>query len=283
MAIVFRRDTKEFSIDVDYDINFVRYKGDEGEHTHKFVELVYILGGIGVHTVNGKEFHVRRGDMLVINYRCRHEVRAIENHYYVDIMLKPEYLSKTLEGTDDLFLILQLSEYSDISNVARDNVLIHFNAEERERIEFLLNLTREEKDGARPAKNTMIYSALSIILGTVFRKMAEEESQRLSVNDRLLSYIDKNCHIKLSVGELAKMCGYTPEHFSRIFKSYTGKSPVEYILGARIERTKELLRKTDKTIEVIVGECGFSNRTAFFKKFTAAVGLTPLQYRKNQK
>lgn len=283
MAIVFKRETKEFSMDVDYDINFVNYTGDEGEHTHKFVELVYILGGKGKHKINGKEYFVRRGDMLVINYHCRHAVEVIENHYYVDIMLKPEYINKTLEGTDDLFLLLQLSEYSDISNVAKDNVLIHFNAEEREKMDFLVNLSQEERNGKRPAKNLMIYSALWMILGMVFRKLAEDQSTRLSVNDRLLGYIDKNCHAKLSVGELARMCGYTPEHFSRIFKDYTGSSPIEYIIRARIARAKELLLQSDKPIEAIVSESGFSNRTAFFKKFTQLVGVTPLQFRKNQK
>ena len=219
-------------MDVDYDINFVKYNGDEGEHTHRFVELVYILGGKGMHRINGKEYYVRRGDMLVINYHCRHEVEVIENHYYVDIMLKPEYISRILEGTDDFFIILQLSEYAEISNVAKDNVLIHFNAEEREKIDFLLNLSREEKDNKRPCKNLMIYSALSIILGMVFRKLAEDHGARLSVNDRLLGYIDKNCHAKLTVGELARMCGYTPEHFSRIFRDYTGISPIGYIIKA---------------------------------------------------
>ena len=47
--------------------------------------------------------------------------------------------------------------------------------------------------------------------------------------------------------------------------------------------SKELLVKTDKSIESIMYECGFTNRTAFYKKFYEHNGNTPLQYRKNQK
>jgi AraC-like DNA-binding protein len=82
---------------------------------------------------------------------------------------------------------------------------------------------------------------------------------------------------------MADMCGYTAEHFSRIFRSFAGKSPKEYILDARLELATYLLEKTDKPIEIIIEECGFSNRTEFFKKFFDKMQITPLQYRKNQK
>jgi transcriptional regulator GlxA family with amidase domain len=79
------------------------------------------------------------------------------------------------------------------------------------------------------------------------------------------------------------MCGYTPEHFSRVFKKYTGLTPMEYIWEAKIRKAKQLLLKTDKQIETICWESGFANRTHFFRKFYEADGMTPLQYRKNQK
>jgi folylpolyglutamate synthase/dihydropteroate synthase len=50
-----------------------------------------------------------------------------------------------------------------------------------------------------------------------------------------------------------------------------------------VKKAKNLLLNTDKPIESIISECGFSNRTEFFKKFYALEGVTPLQFRKNQK
>jgi AraC-like DNA-binding protein len=54
-------------------------------------------------------------------------------------------------------------------------------------------------------------------------------------------------------------------------------------MDCRIKIAKKLLTDTDKSIESILYECGFTNRTAFFKKFYKIVGCTPLQFRKNQK
>jgi transcriptional regulator GlxA family with amidase domain len=60
-------------------------------------------------------------------------------------------------------------------------------------------------------------------------------------------------------------------------------SPKDYVNRCRIKRAERMLRDTDMPIERIISECGFSNRTAFFQKFSKAIGRTPLQYRKNQK
>ena len=48
----------------------------EPEHLHEFVELVYILGGEGIHGIDGVEYAVRRGCLLLINYRQNHYFRT---------------------------------------------------------------------------------------------------------------------------------------------------------------------------------------------------------------
>ena len=284
MSATLKKETAEWILDKDYEINFVSLTTPELCHTHRFIELVYTLKGKGIHKINGKEYLVERGDMLIINYRDRHTVEPVENLGYVDIMLKPEFVNKALIGTEDLFLILQLSDFSDLSSaVIKDNVAIHFDGDERKKVEFLLDWTREEQDKALAANDLVQYSALNLLLCLVFRKMAENQSIRLSINNFLLSYIQNNCHNRLFINEMASMCGYTPEHFSRIFKKFSGKSPKAYVLECRINKARELLATTDKSVETIIDECGFSDRTAFFRAFSSHTGCTPLQYRKNQK
>lgn len=284
MSIIFKKDTNEFVLEREYEINTVSLEQTATEHTHQFIELVYTLTGKGIHKVDEREYHVKSGDMLVINYHCHHTVVPVENLCYVDIMLKPEYVNETLKGTDDFFLMLRLSNFSDLSNrIIKDNLLLHFEGEEKKKIEFLLNWTCKEQKEQAPASDLVMYSALSMILSLVFRKMTENQNTRLALNDNLLYYIRQNCCNKLLINEIALKCGYTMEHFSRIFKKYTGKTPVAYINDCRISCAKSLLVTTDAPVEAIISECGFSNRTAFFKKFHACVGMTPLQFRKNQK
>ena len=283
MGIVKRKERAEFDLDNDYYVNRVYLKETEAEHTHNFIELVYTESGKGTHVIDGKEYIVRGGDLLIVNYRCRHTVIPAENLSYVDIMLKPEYVNATLKGTEDIFLLLTLRDFSDLSNnVIKDNIFLHFNGEERKKIEFLLGWTGEEQRTPSAAGNLVMYSALSMLLCLVFRKMTKNAAPRLSLDERLLTYMEENSSCKLPISEIAARCGYTKEHFSRVFKSYTGLLPSDFIFKCRIKRACEMLRKTDKPIELIIHECGFSNRSAFFKKFFDSTGTTPLKFRKNQ-
>ena len=283
MSII-KKNANEFDLINEFYINFVDLKKSEEEHTHNFIEIVYTLDGKGIHYVDGQEYRVKSGDVLVINYHRMHSIIPVENLRYVDIMLKPEYLSDTLSGTDDIFLLLRLSGFADVSNlVIKDNLLLHFEGEERKKIEFLIGWVREEQKRDAPSSDMILHSAISMILTVIFRKMTEDLTAKLSLDEYLLSYVERNCCNRLLIHELAEKCGYTPEHFSRIFKKYTGKSPVSYIMECRINRAKKLLLTTDKPIEIIIFECGFSNRTAFFKKFVELVGVTPMKFRKNQK
>ena len=278
------QEKNEYVLNNDYEINAVKLSGAEDEHTHRFVELVYTLSGKGIHKVDGKEYHVKSGDMLVINYHCRHSVCPMGTLNYVDIMLKPEYVNEALKDTEDIFLLLQLSDFSDLaSGIIKDNLLLSFDGEEKQRIEFLLNWTFEEQSLSEPAGKLVIRSALSMILSLVFRKMSEQGHATPAIDDRLLAYIERNCAEKLLINDIAALCGYSAEHFSRLFKKYTGRSPLRYVSECRIKKARKLLLNTDESIEEIISECGFSNRTAFFRKFHAAEGVTPLQFRKNQK
>ena len=54
-----------------------------------------------------------------------------------------------------------------------------------------------------------------------------------------------------------------------------------YINSKRVERSTELLRKTDLSMEDISQRVGFSSASYYSKIFKKHTGTTPLQYRKN--
>lgn len=95
-----------------------------------------------------------------------------------------------------------------------------------------------------------------------------------------ISFIHVNYSSSIYVKELSQKCGYSTYHFTRIFKRLTGFSPNEYIIKVRIEKAKELLLKTDKSIEIISQEMGFSSPNYFIKKFQQWEGKTPNSVRR---
>lgn len=68
--------------------------------------------------------------------------------------------------------------------------------------------------------------------------------------------------------------------FRKVFKEYTGFSPLQYIQEVRISIAKDLLTNTSKSIKEISFELGYENKDYFFTVFKKVSGLTPVAYRK---
>jgi AraC-like DNA-binding protein len=88
-------------------------------------------------------------------------------------------------------------------------------------------------------------------------------------------YPDTNFHL----GEIAEMVDLNPTYLSRIYKQATGESVPKKIMAVRIEKVKEELMATKKTIKQILKESGISENPYFFKVFKEYTGMTPRQYR----
>lgn len=76
------------------------------------------------------------------------------------------------------------------------------------------------------------------------------------------------------------MCSMSKYHFLRVFKQIVGETPLAYRNRIRIEHAKELLKNGYLSISEISQELGFSSPSFFSDAFKSAVGLSPVQYKK---
>ena len=283
MDAVLDSEKSQFTLDSDYLIHRVDTSTDCENHTHEFAELVYVFSGKAIHYVDHIRYTLQKGDLLFINYGCNHAVSHQPHSVYADIMLKPEFLNAELRGKENAFSLFDLEEFNAfLSTVNQKRHLIHFSPEDCKPVETLIEMTLDEQKNENVAASLVKRSALNMLLTLIYRKMAEVAEQKFSINEALLTYIRENCHEKLTVKSLSRMCFYTEAHFSRAFKKYTTKTFTKYLNDCRLQKAELLLSGTQKTVEEIFLECGFSNRTHFFQCFFAKTGMTPLQYRKNQ-
>lgn len=98
---------------------------------------------------------------------------------------------------------------------------------------------------------------------------------------RLRKVMDAITHAQpgLSVTELARLVELSPDHFSRAFKSATGRSPHQVISEMRIERAKALLRDSSLSMTELALELGFSSSAHFSSRFRQLTGLSPTEWK----
>jgi len=83
-----------------------------------------------------------------------------------------------------------------------------------------------------------------------------------------------------SLQEIANACGLSVSHFSRAFRKSTGFAPHAWLLQARVESAKAMLRKREGSLPEIACACGFADQSHFARVFADRVGLSPGAWRK---
>lgn len=97
---------------------------------------------------------------------------------------------------------------------------------------------------------------------------------------RVCDFINDNLHRQITLAEMADVAGISQFHFTRLFKSKTGMSPLAYVAQKRIELTKAVLRSSGDTLAQVAIDCGYASQSHFTTAFKAVTGMTPGQYRK---
>jgi AraC-like DNA-binding protein len=99
---------------------------------------------------------------------------------------------------------------------------------------------------------------------------------------RATAFIGEHFTGRLRMSDVARVAGFAPSHFSRLFKQRHGATFERYVLVRRLDRAKELLRNTDMSIERISHQSGFGSPLYFYEAFRRAVGTTPSAFRRER-
>ena len=79
----------------------------------------------------------------------------------------------------------------------------------------------------------------------------------------------------------SERAGVSVAYLCRIFKAYTGKTVVAYLVERRIQAAIWKLREGDEKILSIALACGFNDLAYFNRVFKKITAMTPSQYRKS--
>lgn len=95
----------------------------------------------------------------------------------------------------------------------------------------------------------------------------------------VLSYLDDNTHVPLTLNMLSQYAGVSGQHLNRLFKQAIGTTPLMYVSELRLNRAAALLREGQMTIKAVAESVGFDDPYYFSKKFRQHFGLSPSEYR----
>jgi AraC family transcriptional regulator len=97
---------------------------------------------------------------------------------------------------------------------------------------------------------------------------------------RVIGFVQAHLHQEVSLMQMAEEANLSPAYFSQMFRESTGVAPHQFVLRARVERAKELLRKQDRRVLDVAIQCGFQTQQHFARVFRTLCGMNPTQFRR---
>jgi AraC-like DNA-binding protein len=93
-------------------------------------------------------------------------------------------------------------------------------------------------------------------------------------------FLAGRCGEPIVLGDVADHVGYSPFHLARAFERQLGMPPGRFLAAHRFQRAKQLLLRGDERIVDVCHAVGFTSVGTFTTRFAAAVGRTPLEFRR---
>ncbi|MGN0335502.1 MAG: response regulator [Lachnospiraceae bacterium] len=124
---------------------------------------------------------------------------------------------------------------------------------------------------------------LTIIIENAVGHMTAAVSKKNSLIYEAEKYIEENYQNSISVSEVSRNVGVSLSYLSRIYKESTGNTLINFINHKKVEKAKEYLSSTDMKIYEIAEMLGFENTTYFSYFFKKNTGLSPKEYKFDEK
>lgn len=259
--------------------------GTEFEHTHDFIELVYVLSGSGLHSVNGTHLETGRGDLFFLNIGQSHTFHSEKGMKLINILLQPRFISEELIHSENAIEILALSLFEEFNGMV-DRLITHisFRGKELMETEGILEMMVKEYSDKHTGYRVALKGYMEVLLTRILRRMKGMPQEGMiwhidRISPELLKYIEENCFENITLNELAQKSFYNPSYFSTIFKAVYGKTLTEFIHEKRIQGAIHLLQKSGDSVEDISRKVGYRDRKQFYKLFREQTGITPGEMR----
>ena len=105
-------------------------------------------------------------------------------------------------------------------------------------------------------------------------------SGNFSLLRQAVKYIEEHYAENFKISFMAEKFNMSESYFRKLFRDFTGLSPVEYRNGLRVEHAKELLSRNAVSVSEVARAVGIEDQFYFSRIFKESEGISPIQYKK---
>jgi AraC-like DNA-binding protein len=231
--------------------------------------IILCISGHGYVEVEGQTHHLTRGHLLIIPRNTGHRYWAAEDRPWSTYWMH-------FRGQESDYYLDRMPEAG--APVSVDS------ASQREAARLFRDCLQTLEQGY--TLSNMIYAAQSarhILSLLLFRNNAfpvpQQVEHRQQKIQSALDFMRDNVDKPLRLKAMAEQARLSVSHFSELFRTHTGHSPMAHYTQLKIRHACRLLDTTDKPVKTVAFETGYSDPYYFSRVFKKVMGQSPDKYR----
>ncbi len=251
------------------------------EHSHDYVEIVYMCKGRTTHIIDGETIHLKEGELLFLSPTARQEIlQAGEEDIAVNFIVLPKFFDGILKRIGDEETLLKTFIIGSITNTCPQISYLHFAVADElpiqnllENLLFTLLFDASDKRNTNQVTMGLVFLHLINCTEKILRAGKQNEGMK-----KVFQYIEEKYKTG-TLSELSALLHYDISTISRYIKQKTGRTFTYLLQEERLSKAAFLLKNTSLTIEEIALNVGYENVSFFYRLFQKKYGITPKKYR----
>lgn len=248
-------------------------------HWHNDFEILLLVRGSTRLSTGNEQFLLKKGDIFIVNhYEIHSLVQTSEENVIFAVQFDPAFCKNYFPDLQYIrFRNRHITKSDDYGRWKsfKNNLLHMFHLYEGNSPNFQLELMAD----------------LNILVSQLLKQLSHESVGKKEFNsheynlerlNRIIVHIQNNYSDKISLEDLAAQESLSTYYLSHFIRQQLGISFQEYLARVRLSKALELLASTDKSINSISLETGFSDSKYFKKHFIANYGCTPDEFRRRR-
>ncbi len=275
METIFRE--TNVSPELGFRIDFVTMKYNSPPHWHQDLEILYILNGSALLTMEGETWHIHPLDLIVVDSSVIHEViYELPQTMGICIHISKTALRRYLSDIELLQIICcaekllpkQQDAYNRLCGYLKDLTELYF----------------VQKTSYPFSSSALILAVMAVLVDEfsipVPDTVTTAGNSQLSRIEQIFQYVEQHYREPVELQDAAGELGLNKEYFCRFFKKNTGMSFLEYVSHVRLNHVYQDLLYKDNSIQEILEQNGILNSKRFYRQFKETFHCTPRELKR---
>lgn len=255
-------------------------------HCHDFIEIVIILKGKGHFIIDDRDYAVEEGNVIVLNPGTYHRS--------IPVVSTGRPLTECyLAFTDVEFHNCPKNHFPLFPGY---EIISKLPSENKKSLFALCDSIAAELDSQAAGRYFMLKSYLIQVLCLLERYQMQTQTNEKkreaaagyefkSVNKKyviqqITKYMEEHYQEKISLDQIAANMYLSSFYISKLFKSETGDTPINFLISLRMKKAKALLDENPEcSIKWAAASVGYDDAYHFSKLFKKYYGISPLYYK----